>query len=114
MRKRSPRILKEQITGIAQAARARRGGAGAHGSPQALAEKGAMGVADPTNNAPRDHRTTEDHARGDGHRRQARYRPAAGAGGGDHRRGDVDKNAELGINWAAFSKTDRTSPPAPS
>src|SRR5712671_5220533 len=43
--------LKEQITGIAQAAPGAAGAGGGQASPQALAEKGAMVWADPTNNA---------------------------------------------------------------
>src|SRR6202011_5508683 len=43
--------LKEQITGVAQAAAGAGGGAGAAASPQAQADKSAMVWADPQNNA---------------------------------------------------------------
>jgi len=96
--------LKEQITGIAQAAPGGGGGAGAQGSPQALAEKGAMVWADPTNNAlvitapPKIMRAVMDIVDKLDIRRPQVLVEAIIA------EVDVDKNAELGINWAAFSK----------
>jgi len=95
--------LKEQITGIAQAAPGGGGGAGAQGSPQALAEKGAMVWADPTNNAlvitapPKIMRAVMDIVDKLDIRRPQVLVEAISA------EVDVDKNAELGINWAAFS-----------
>ena len=95
--------LKEQITGIAQAAPGAGGGAGAQGSPQALAEKGAMVWADPTNNAlvitapPKIMRAVMDIVDKLDIRRPQVLVEAIIA------EVDVDKNAELGINWAAFS-----------
>jgi general secretion pathway protein D len=95
--------LKEQITGIAQAAPGGGGGAGAQGSPQALAEKGAMVWADPTNNAlvitapPKIMRAVMDIVDKLDIRRPQVLVEAIIA------EVDVDKNAELGINWAAFS-----------
>jgi general secretion pathway protein D len=96
--------LKEQITGIAQAAPGTGGGAGAQGSPQALAEKGAMVWADPANNAlvitapPKIMRAVMDIIDKLDIRRPQVLVEAIIA------EVDVDKNAELGINWAAFSK----------
>ncbi len=90
--------LKEQITGIAQAARRcrRHGRPGAAGSPLAQAEKSAMIWADPTNNALVITAPPEDHARGHGHHRQARHPPPAGAGGGHHRRGGSGQDRRAG------------------
>jgi general secretion pathway protein D len=96
--------LKEQITGIAQAAPGTGGAAGGQGSPQALAEKGAMVWADPTNNAlvitapPKIMRAVMDIVDKLDIRRPQVLVEAIIA------EVDVDKNAELGINWAAFSK----------
>jgi general secretion pathway protein D len=96
--------LKEQITGIAQAAPGAGGVGGAQGSPQALAEKGAMVWADPTNNAlvvtapPKIMRAVMDIVDKLDIRRPQVLVEAIIA------EVDVDKNAELGINWAAFSK----------
>ena len=96
--------LKEQITGIAQAAPGAGGAAGAPGSPQALAEKSAMVWADPTNNAlvitapPKIMRAVMDIVDKLDIRRPQVLVEAIIA------EVDVDKNAELGINWAAFSK----------
>jgi len=96
--------LKEQITGIAQAAPGAGGAGGAPGSPQALAEKSAMVWADPTNNAlvitapPKIMRAVMDIVDKLDIRRPQVLVEAIIA------EVDVDKNAELGINWAAFSK----------
>ena len=96
--------LKEQITGIAQAAAGTGGAGAAQGSPQALAEKGAMVWADPTNNAlvitapPKIMRAVMDIVDKLDIRRPQVLVEAIIA------EVDVDKNAELGINWAAFSK----------
>ena len=96
--------LKEQITGIAQAAAGTGGAGAAQGSPQALAEKGAMVWADPTNNAlvitapPKMMRAVMDIVDKLDIRRPQVLVEAIIA------EVDVDKNAELGINWAAFSK----------
>jgi general secretion pathway protein D len=96
--------LKEQITGIAQAAPGAVGAGGAQGSPQALAEKGAMVWADPTNNAlvitapPKIMRAVMDIVDKLDIRRPQVLVEAYIA------EVDVDKSAELGINWAAFSK----------
>jgi general secretion pathway protein D len=98
--------LKEQITGIAQAAPGAGGVGGAQGSPQALAEKGAMVWADPTNNAlvitapPKIMRAVMDIVDKLDIRRPQVLVEAIIA------EVDVDKSAELGINWAAFSKGD--------
>ena len=95
--------LKEQITGIAQAAAGTGGAGAAQGSPQALAEKGAMVWADPTNNAlvitapPKIMRAVMDIVDKLDIRRPQVLVEAIIA------EVDVDKNAELGINWAAFS-----------
>jgi general secretion pathway protein D len=96
--------LKEQITGIAQAAPGAGGAGGAQGSPQALAEKGAMVWADPSNNAlvitapPKIMRAVMDIVDKLDIRRPQVLVEAYIA------EVDVDKSAELGINWAAFSK----------
>jgi general secretion pathway protein D len=96
--------LKEQITGIAQAAPGAGGAGGAQGSPQALAEKGAMVWADPTNNAlvitapPKIMRAVMDIVDKLDIRRPQVLVEAIIA------EVDVDKSSELGINWAAFSK----------
>jgi general secretion pathway protein D len=96
--------LKEQITGIAQAAPGAGGAGGAQGSPQALAEKGAMVWADPSNNAlvitapPKIMRAVMDIVDKLDIRRPQVLVEAIIA------EVDVDKSAELGINWAAFSK----------
>jgi len=96
--------LKEQITGIAQAAPGAGGAGAAQGSPQALAEKGAMVWADPTNNAlvitapPKIMRAVMDIVDKLDIRRPQVLVEAIIA------EVDVDKSAELGINWAAFSK----------
>ena len=98
--------LKEQITGIAQAAPGAAGAGGGQASPQALAEKGAMVWADPTNNAlvitapPKIMRAVMDIIDKLDIRRPQVLVEAIIA------EVDVDKSAELGINWAAFSKGD--------
>jgi general secretion pathway protein D len=94
--------LKEQITGIAQAAPGAAGAAGA-ASPQAAAEKNAMVWADPTNNAlvitapPKIMRAVMDIVDKLDIRRPQVLVEAIIA------EVDVDKSAELGVNWAAFS-----------
>ncbi|MGH8275942.1 MAG: type II secretion system secretin GspD, partial [Steroidobacteraceae bacterium] len=94
--------LKEQITGIAQASGGSGGATGA--SPQAQAEKNAMIWADPTNNAlvitapPKIMRSVMDIIdKLDIRRPQVLVEEIIADV-------DVDKNAELGVNWAAFSK----------
>jgi len=97
--------LKEQITGIAQAAAGPGGAAGAPGggSAQQQAEKNAMVWADPTNNAlvitapPKIMRAVMDIIDKLDIRRPQVLVEAIIA------EVDVDKDAELGINWAAFS-----------
>jgi len=97
--------LKEQITGIAQAAPGA-AGTGAQASPLAQAEKNAMVWADPTNNAlvitapPKIMRAVMDIVDKLDIRRPQVLVEAIIA------EVDVDKSAELGINWAAFSKGD--------
>jgi general secretion pathway protein D len=95
--------LKEQITGIAQTTT----GAGAPGtqaSPLAQAEKNAMVWADPTNNAlvitapPKIMRAVMEIIDKLDIRRPQVLVEAIIA------EVDVDKSAELGVNWAAFSK----------
>jgi general secretion pathway protein D len=96
--------LKEQITGIAQAAAGPAGAGGATGGgAQAQAEKNAMVWADPTNNAlvitapPKIMRAVMDIIDKLDIRRPQVLVEAIIA------EVDVDKDAELGINWAAFS-----------
>jgi len=97
--------LKEQITGITQAAPGATG-TGAQASPLAQAEKNAMVWADPTNNAlvitapPKIMRAVMDIVDKLDIRRPQVLVEAIIA------EVDVDKSAELGINWAAFSKGD--------
>src|SRR5207302_1441434 len=97
--------LKEQITGITQAAPGATG-TGAQASPLAQAEKNAMVWADPTTNAlvctapPRIMRAVMDIVDKLDIRRPQVLVEAIIA------EVDVDKSAELGINWAAFSKGD--------
>ncbi|TLY60498.1 MAG: type II secretion system protein GspD, partial [Gammaproteobacteria bacterium] len=95
--------LKEQITGITQAA-AGAGAPGAQASPLAQAEKNAMVWADPTNNAlvitapPKImHAVMDIIDKLDIRRPQVLVEAIIAEV-------DVDKNAELGVNWAAFSK----------
>ncbi len=97
--------LKEQITGIAQASAgpAGAGAGGGGGSAAAQAEKNAMVWADPTNNAlvitapPKLMRAVMDIIDKLDIRRPQVLVEAIIA------EVDVDKDAELGINWAAFS-----------
>jgi general secretion pathway protein D len=95
--------LKEQITGIAQAT-AGAGGPGAAVSPQSAAEKNAMVWADPTNNAlvitapPKIMRAIMDIVDKLDIRRPQVLVEAIIA------EVDMDKSAELGVNWAAFSR----------
>lgn len=94
--------LKEQITGIAQAASGPPGTAGAAANPLAQAEKNAMVWADPTNNAlvitapPKIMRAIMDIVDKLDIRRPQVLVEAIIA--------DInfDKDAELGVNWAAF------------
>jgi general secretion pathway protein D len=94
--------LKEQITGIAQAATGSGAGAGAAANPQLAAEKNAMVWADPTNNAlvitapPKIMRAVMGIVDKLDIRRPQVLVEAIIA--------DInfDKDAELGVNWAAF------------
>ena len=94
--------LKEQITGIAQAAAGPAGTAGAAANPAAAAEKNAMVWADPTNNAlvitapPKIMRAVMDIIDKLDIRRPQVLVEAIIA--------DInfDKDAELGVNWAAY------------
>ena len=95
--------LKEQITGITQAA-AGAGAPGAQASPLAQAEKNAMVWADPTNNAlvitapPKImHAVMDIIDKLDIRRPQVLVEAIIAEV-------DVDRNSELGVNWAAFSK----------
>jgi general secretion pathway protein D len=104
--------LKEQMTGIAQAAGAAgagaAGAAGGGGSASAVAERNAMVWADPTNNAlvitapPRIMRAVNDIIDKLDIRRPQVLVEAIIA------EVDVDKDAELGVNWAAFSNGNTT------
>ena len=91
--------LKEQITGIAQAGS---GASGAGSTPQAQADKAAMIWADPTNNAlvitasPKLMRAVMDIIDKLDIRRPQVLVEAVIA------EVDVDKTAELGVNWAAY------------
>jgi general secretion pathway protein D len=91
--------LKEQITGVAQASGP---GGGAAASPSAQAEKNAMVWADPTNNAlvitapPKIMRSVMDIIDKLDIRRPQVLVEAIIADI------DFDKDAELGVNWAAF------------
>jgi general secretion pathway protein D len=94
--------LKEQITGIAQAAAGPPGTAGAAANPAAAAEKNAMVWADPTNNAlvitapPKIMRAVMEIIDKLDIRRPQVLVEAIIA--------DInfDKDAELGVNWAAY------------
>ncbi len=101
--------LKEQMSGITQvagAAGAAAGGAG--GSATAVAERNAMVWADPTNNAlvitapPKLMRAVNEIIDKLDIRRPQVLVEAIIA------EVDVDKNAELGVNWAAFSNGNTT------
>ncbi len=104
--------LKEQMSGIAQAAGGAAGAAGAAagggGSATALAERSAMVWADPTNNAlvitapPKLMRAVNDIIDKLDIRRPQVLIEAIIA------EVDVDKDAELGVNWAAFSDGQTT------
>ena len=104
--------LKEQITGIAQAAAGPGGAAGAPGggSAQQQAEKNAMVWADPTNNAlvitapPKIMRAVMDIIDKLDIRRPQVLVEAIIV------EVDVDKDAELGVNWAAFSNGQHAFP----
>jgi general secretion pathway protein D len=95
--------LKEQITGIAQSTSAPGAGGGAQSSPTAQAEKNAMVWADPTNNAliitapPKIMRAVMDIIDKLDIRRPQVLVEAIIA--------DIDfnKDAELGVNWAAYA-----------
>lgn len=96
--------LKEQITGIAQATGGGAGGGAQGGSPIAQAEKSAMVWADPPNNAlvitapPKIMRAVMDIVDKLDIRRPQVLVEAVIA------EVNLDKTAELGINWAAFSR----------
>jgi general secretion pathway protein D len=97
--------LKEQITGIAAATGGTAGGAaGAQASPLAQAEKNAMVWADPSNNAlvitapPKIMRAVMDILDKLDIRKPQVLVEAIIA------EVDVNKSAELGVNWAAFSQ----------
>ncbi|HTC15642.1 MAG TPA: type II secretion system secretin GspD [Steroidobacteraceae bacterium] len=107
--------LKEQITGIAQAAAGAGGAAGAAGggaTPQAAAEKNAMVWADPTTNSlvitapPKIMKAVMDIIDKLDIRRPQVLVEAIIADI------DYDKDSELGVNWAAFS--NGTNVPAAS
>ncbi|HXY77073.1 MAG TPA: type II secretion system secretin GspD, partial [Steroidobacteraceae bacterium] len=102
--------LKEQITGIAQAAGAAAGGAGQTASPAAAAERNAMIWADPTNNAlvitapPKIMRSVMDIIdRLDIRRPQVLVEAILAEV-------DVSKDAELGVNWAVFQNGTNSVP----
>jgi general secretion pathway protein D len=104
--------LKEQITGVAQAAGGAAGGAGAAASPQAQAEKNAMVWADPQNNAlvitapPKIMRAIMGIVdKLDIRRRQVLVEALIVEV-------NATKNAELGVNWAEFSKGNGSVPAA--
>ena len=104
--------LKEQMSGIAQVAGAAAGAGGAAGgaggSATAVAERNAMVWADPTNNAliitapPKLMRAVNDIIDKLDIRRPQVLIEAIIA------EVDVDKDAELGVNWAAFSDGNTT------
>ena len=103
--------LKEQITGVAQATGAG-GAAGAGASPQAQAEKNAMVWADPQNNAlvitapPKIMRAIMSIVdKLDIRRRQVLVEALIVEV-------NETKTAELGVNWAEFSKGNGTVPAA--
>jgi len=95
--------LKEQITGIAQAAAGATGGPGAQQSPASAAEKNAMVWADPSNNAlvitapPKIMKAIMDIIDKLDIRKPQVLVEAIIA------EVDVTKNAELGVNWAVFN-----------
>jgi general secretion pathway protein D len=102
--------LKEQMTGIAQAAAGAAGAGGAAVSAAAAAEKSAMVWADPTNNAlvitapPKLMRAVMDIIDKLDIRRPQVLVEAIIA--------DIDfnKNSELGVNWAAYSNGNTNVP----
>ena len=103
--------LKEQITGVAQSSGAG-GAAGAAASPQAQAEKNAMVWADPQNNAlvitapPKIMRAIMSIVdKLDIRRRQVLVEALIVEV-------NSTKNAELGVNWAEFSKGNGSIPAA--
>jgi general secretion pathway protein D len=104
--------LKEQITGVAQAAGGGGGAAGAGASPQAQAEKNAMVWADPQNNAlvitapPKIMRSIMGIVdKLDIRRRQVLVEALIVEV-------NSTKTAELGVNWAEFSQGNGTVPAA--
>jgi len=109
--------LKEQITGIAQAAAGATGApgaAGGGGSAAAQAEKNAMVWADPMNNAlvitapPKImHAVMDIIDKLDIRRPQVLVEAIIAEV-------DIDKDAELGVNWAAFSNGSGSNVPAGS
>ncbi len=102
--------LKEQITGVTQAATGT--GAGAANSPQAQAEKSAMVWADPQNNAlvitapPKIMRAVMNIVDKLDIRRPQVLIEAVIV------EVNSDKSAELGVNWAEFTKGNGTVPAA--
>ncbi|MBS0422215.1 MAG: type II secretion system secretin GspD [Proteobacteria bacterium] len=102
--------LKEQITGIAQASQTSGGAAGAGASPQAQAEKSAMVWADPQNNAlvitapPKIMRTVMSIIDKLDLRRPQVLVEALIV------EVNATKTAELGVNWAEFTKGNGTVP----
>src|SRR6202011_5818072 len=104
--------LKEQITGVAQAAGGGGGAAGAAASPQAQAEKNAMVWADAQNNAlvitapPKIMRAVMSIIdKLDIRRRQVLVEALIVEV-------NSNKTSELGVNWAEFSKGNGTIPAA--
>jgi general secretion pathway protein D len=102
--------LKEQMTGIAQAAAGAPGAQGAVQGAAAQAEKGAMVWADPTNNAlvitapPKMMRAVMDIIDKLDIRRPQVLVEAILA------EVDVSKEADLGVNWAAYSNSSSNVP----
>jgi len=104
--------LKEQITGVAQAAAGAGGGGAGAASPQAQAEKSAMVWADPQNNAlvitapPKIMRAVMSIIdKLDIRRRQVLVEALIVEV-------NSNKSAELGVNWAEFSRGNGTVPAA--
>jgi len=101
--------LKEQITGVSQATA---GGAAAQATPQAQAEKGTTIWADPQTNSlvitapPKTMRSLNEIVdKLDIRRAQVLVEAIIVEV-------NADKTAELGVNWAAFSKDSNTNVPA--
>ncbi|MDB6089747.1 MAG: hypothetical protein JWN85_2531 [Gammaproteobacteria bacterium] len=104
--------LKEQMTGIAQAAGGTAGAGGGQASPQAQAEKNSLIWADPSNNAlvitapPKIMRSIMSIVDKLDIRRPQVLVEAVIADV------DVTKNAELGVNWALYGKGNSSVPAA--